>query len=165
MEIGWLRRFLLPDLNRKFILRLLLIALSTVVVFIQFLIPLRIEGHSMEPTYNDGGLNLCWRGRYLVSEPERGDVVVIRFAGQQMVLLKRIVGLAGDTVEFRNGSLFVNGQWVQEPYVRMPSDWNLAPRTVEPGKVYVVGDNRSVPIERHSFGQVEQSRIMGGMVW
>ena len=165
MATSRLRRFLLPDLNRKFVLRLLLVALAAVVVFTQILIPLRIEGRSMEPTYNDGGFNLCWRGRYLLSEPERGDVVVIRFAGRRVTLLKRIIGLAGDTVEFRNGSLFVNGQWVKEPYVRMPSDWNLAPRTVEAGKVYVVGDNRAVALNRHHLGQVEQERILGGVVW
>lgn len=165
MAASRLRRFLLPDLNRKFISRLLLVALTAVVVFTQILIPLRIEGRSMEPTYDDGGFNLCWRGRYLFAAPERGDVVVIRFAGQRVMLLKRIIGLAGDTVEFRNGALFVNGAWVKEPYVRSPSDWNLAPRTVEPGKVYVVGDNRTVQMDRHHFGQVEQERIMGGVLW
>ena len=165
MATGWLRRFLLPDLNGRFVLRLLLVTVIAVGVFTQVLVPLRIEGRSMEPTYGDGGFNFCWRGRYLFSEPERGDVVVIRFAGRRVMLLKRIVALAGDTVEFRNGVLFVNGNTVEEPYVRTPSGWNLAPRRVGPGKVYVVGDNRAVPMDRHHFGQVEQERIVGGVVW
>ena len=165
MATGWLRRFLLPDLNGRFVLRLLLVTVIAVVVFTQVLVPLRIEGRSMEPTYGDGGFNFCWRGRYLLSEPERGDVVVIRFAGRRVMLLKRIVALAGDTVEFRNGVLFVNSNTVEEPYVRTPSDWNLVPRRVDPGKVYVVGDNRAVPMDRHHFGQVEQERIVGGVVW
>jgi signal peptidase I len=165
MASNRLRRFLLPDLTGRFVLRLLLVGLATAVVFTQVLVPLRIEGKSMEPTYDDGGFNFCWRGRYLFASPERGDVVAIRFAGPRVMLLKRIVALAGDTVEFRNGALFVNGVWVKEPYVRTPSDWNLAPRKVEPGKVYVVGDNRTVPMNRHHFGQVEQERIMGGVVW
>jgi len=165
METGWLRRFLLPDLNGRFVLRLLLVAVVAVVVCTQVFVPLRIEGRSMEPTYDDGGFNFCWRGRYLFSAPERGDVVVIRFAGRQVMLLKRVIGLAGDTVEFRNGALFVNSAWVKEPYVRTPSDWNLAPRKVEPAKVYVVGDNRTVHMNRHHFGQVEQERIMGGVLW
>jgi signal peptidase I len=165
MKTSWLRRFLLPDLNGRFVLRLLLVTVTAVIVFTLALVPLRIEGRSMEPTYGDGGFNFCWRGRYLFSEPERGDVVVIRFAGRRVMLLKRIIGLAGDTVEFRNGELFVNGSKVEEPYVRTPSDWNLAPRRVGPGKVYVVGDNRAVPMDRHHFGQVEQERIVGGVVW
>lgn len=165
MASAKLRRFFLPDWNRKFVLRLLLVALAAAVVFTQVLIPLRIEGRSMEPTYDNGSFVFCWRGRYLFSEPERGDVVVIRFAGRRVTLLKRVVGLAGDTVEFRNGALFVNDTWAKEPYVRMLSDWNMAARKVEPGKIYVVGDNRSVVMDRHSFGQVERERIIGGVLW
>lgn len=165
MASAKLRRFFLPEWNRRFVFRLLLVALIAVVVFTQVLMPLRIEGRSMEPTYDNGSFVFCWRGRYLFSEPERGDVVVIRFAGRRVTLLKRVVGLAGDTVEFRNGALFVNGTWVKEPYVRMPSEWNMSARKVEPGKVYVVGDNRSVVMDRHSFGQVERERIIGGVLW
>lgn len=160
-----LRRFLLPGLNRGFVLRLLLVTLVAVVVFTQVLVPLRIEGRSMEPTHRDGGFTFCWRGRYLFAEPERGDVVAIRFAGQRIMLLKRIIAVAGETVEFRNGSLFINGEWVQEPYIRTPSEWNLAPRKVELGKVYVVGDNRGVALDRHQMGQVEIERILGGVLW
>lgn len=165
MRAVFLRRFFLPELNRRFLLRLVLVVLVSVLVFTQVLVPLRIEGRSMEPTHKDGGFTFCWRGRYLFAEPARGDVVAIRFAGRQVMLLKRIIGLAGDTVEFRNGALFVNGSWVQEPYIRTPSDWNLAPRKVEPGKVYVVGDNRAVALNRHHMGQVEVERIMGSVLW
>lgn len=160
-----LRRFLLPDLNRRFALRAALVALAALFVFTQALIPLRIEGRSMEPTYRDGGFNLCWRWRYLLSPPQRGDVAAIRFAGPRVMLLKRVVGLPGETVAFRDGVLLVNGNPINEPYVRTHSDWNLSPRVVAPGKVYVVGDNRGVPMEQHHFGQVEQERIVGGALW
>ncbi len=159
------RSFFLPQLNRGFLLRLCLVTLVTGVVATQVLIPLRIEGKNMEPTYREGGLALCWRGRYLLAEPARGEVVAIRLAGQRVVLLMRIIGVAGDTVEFRHGALFVNGDWVREPYVRSPSDWNLAPRRVEPGKVYVAGDNRLASLDRHQIGQVERERILGGALW
>jgi len=165
MSPSRLRRFLLPEVNGRFVFRLLLAALTAAVVFTQVLIPLRIEGRNMAPTYGDGDFTFCWRGRYLFSEPARGDVVAIRYAGSRVMLLKRIVALAGDTVEFRNGALFVNGAWIREPYVRTPSDWNMAPRTVEPGKVYVAGDNRATALDRSHSGLVEQGRIMGGLVW
>jgi signal peptidase I len=151
-------------LNRFFLLRVLLLILTTALIFTQVLLPLRIEGQSMEPTYTNG-FNLCWRGRYLFSAPQRGDVVVIRLAGNRVLLLKRVVALAGDTVAFVQGTLVVNGQKMDEPYVRYQSDWNLEPRTVDPGKVYVVGDNRGVPMHRHHFGQVEEQRIVGGLLW
>ncbi|MCL1980825.1 MAG: signal peptidase I [Proteobacteria bacterium] len=165
MATTTLRRLLLPDLNRWLALRLLLVAAVAAVVFTQMLIPFRIQGPGMEPTYGDGDFRFCWRGRYLFTEPKRGDVVVIRFAGRRVMLLKRIVGLAGDTVEFRHGALLVNGTQVHEPHGRSPSDWNLAPRRVEPGKVYVVDDNRNVSLDRQYMGQVEQERIVGGVLW
>ena len=164
MSQDLLRRLLAPELNRFFLLRILVLILATALLFTQVLIPLRIEGQSMEPTYTNG-FNLCWRGRYLFASPQRGDVVAIRFAGNRVLLLKRIVALAGDTVAFAHGRLVVNGQQVDEPYVRFRSDWNLEPRTVEPGKVYVVGDNRGVPMHRHHFGQVDEQRIVGGLLW
>ena len=102
----------------------------------------------------------CWRGKYLFGKPRRGDVVIIRYA-DKVYFLKRIVGLPGETVEFRNGDLYINGQRQTEPYVHYICDWNLPPRTVEPGHYYVVGDNRSQPIEQHKFGQVLAGKIAG----
>ena len=159
-----IRGFFLPRLNRFFLVRVLALIVASMLLFTQVLIPLRIEGQSMEPTYTNS-FNLCWRGRYLFSSPRRGDVVVVRFAGKRVLLLKRIVALAGDMVAFENGNLLVNGQPVNEPYVRYRSHWNLDPRLVELGKVYVVGDNRGVPMARHHFGQVDRQRIVGGLLW
>jgi signal peptidase I len=119
----------------------------------------------MEPTYVNGGFNVCFRLRYIFSEPERHDVVAIRLAGESVILLKRVVGLEGDVVEFRDGTLFVNENNVHETYVRFPSNWNLPPREVDKDHVYVVGDNRSVPIEVHVFGQTSIDRIIGGPLW
>ena len=119
----------------------------------------------MEPTYPDGGFRFCWRQRYLFAGPGHGDVVAIRFAGTRLVLLKRVVALAGETVEFRHGLLYVNNQPVDEPYVHLHSAWNLPPRTVAPGRVYVVGDNRAMPMEQHRFGQVDSNRILGAVLW
>jgi len=164
MNIRQVRGFLFPRLGRFFFVRALVLIVVSVVLCTQVLIPLRIEGQSMEPTYTNG-FNLCWRGRYLFASPRRGDVVAVRFAGNRVLLLKRIVALGGDTVAFENGILLVNGQPVDEPYVRYRSAWNLAPRLVEPGKVYVAGDNRGVPMARHHFGQVDRHRIVGGLLW
>jgi signal peptidase I len=88
-------------------------------------------------------------------------VVVVRFAGSKVMLLKRVVGLEGERVEFRDGKLFVNESPLEEPYVRLPCNWNLSPRKVDNHCVYVVGDNRSMPIEHHYFGQTSVERIMG----
>ncbi len=119
----------------------------------------------MEPTYHNGGVNFCWRLRYLFSEPKRHDVVAVRLAGSKVMLLKRVVAREGERVEFRDGKLFVDGRQIEEPYVRYPCTWNLSPRQVEKDSIYVVGDNRSMPIESHHFGQAPKSRVIGGPLW
>jgi signal peptidase I len=119
----------------------------------------------MEPTYHDGGINFCWRVPYFFSEPKRGDVVAVRFAGSKVMLLKRVVAQEGEQVEFRDGKLFIDGKEMKEPYVRNPCNWNLPPRRVERDSVYVIGDNRDMPMENHHFGQTSKNRIMGVPLW
>lgn len=113
----------------------------------------------------NGGFNFCFKLRYVLSKPERHDVVAIRLAGEKVILLKRVVALEGDVVEFRNGTLFVNEEKADETYTRYPSSWNLSPREVDKNHVYVVGDNRSVPIDVHQFGQTAIQRIIGVPLW
>ncbi len=119
----------------------------------------------MEPTYHNHGVNFCFKLRYLFTGPKRFDVVGVRFAGNRVMLLKRVIALEGEQVEFRNGTLFINSEAIGEPHVRYSRSWNLPPRKVEKGKVYVVGDNRSMPIEQHVFGQAAVSRIVGTPLW
>ena len=119
----------------------------------------------MEPTYRNGRFNFCWRLSYLFSDPERYDVVIVRLAGEKVVLLKRIVALGGEIISFRHGKLIVNGEELAEPYISYSYDWNLEPRQVEEEAVYVVGDNRLVPMEAHYFGQTSVKRIVGRPLW
>ena len=160
-----LRQFLFPSITVGFLVRVVLLALVAYLVFGYLLIPIRIEGSSMEPTYHHGGFNFCWRPTTFFSAPQRHDVVALRFAGPRVMLLKRIVALEGEWVEFRGGRLWVNGQERKEPYVRYPCDWDLSPRRVEQKCVYVVGDNRSMPMEDHHFGQASMKRIVGIPLW
>ena len=119
----------------------------------------------MEPTYHDGGINFCWRVPFLFLGPKRYDVVAVRFAGSRVMLLKRVVALEGEQVEFRDGKFFVDGRQARELYVRYPCNWNLPPRRVEKDCVYVIGDNRNMPIENHYFGQTLKKRIVGVPLW
>lgn len=119
---------------------------------------------SMEPTYHDHSFAFCWRLKYLINPPERFDVVGVRFAGNKVMLMKRIVAFAGETVEFQGGLLYVNDRVQEEAYIQYRSDWDLPQRTVSAGHVYVVGDNRGTSMARHQFGEVNIQRIAGGIV-
>ena len=152
--------FFVPKFNRWVLLRMISVAVCAFVVFGWLLIPCVIDGESMMPTFPAHGFTFCWTGRYWFSSPRRGDVVVVKYV-DKVFFLKRIIGLPGDVVQFRRGRLFLNGRRLREPYVRYVSDWNTKPVRVSPGHCFVVGDNRSQYIERHRFGQIRMSRILG----
>ncbi len=167
MSLDWQKRvktFLFPRLDSRYWLRVLAVGICAFVFFRFFLTPALINGASMEPTYHNGGVNACWRPRFWFREPRPGDVVMIRYAGREM-LFKRVVAVAGESVEFRDGKLYINGVPRPEPWVKFACDWNRDPVTVAPGHMYVIGDNRSMPAEEHKFGAVERERILGGPVW
>ncbi len=155
-----IKNFFLPKLNRMFFLRLGIIIVLAVVVFKFLLVPCVISGASMEPTVNSNGFTFCWLGRYWFSEPQRGDIVIIKYYNN-IFFLKRIVGLPGETIEFKNGKLLINGKEYSEPYVKYPSDWEMEPITVGENEFYAVGDNRSMHIAQHQKGAVRRQRIIG----
>ena len=157
---GGVREFFLPRPTRGFFIRAAVVTLLALAVFYWLLMPCVIDGASMVPTYPEHGFNFCWRGRYWFSEPRRGDVVVIHHH-DRVYYLKRVVAVAGDTVEFRGGKLFVNDEEQHEPYIRYFCDWDLPKCKVEAGRCYVVGDNRSQPISDHVFGSVSLRHIVG----
>lgn len=119
----------------------------------------------MAPTYVTGSFNFCFALRYVFSRPISPDVVNIRMAGTKIMLLKRVVATEGQRVEFRRGNLFVDEKKISEPYVVNKGEWNLLPTTVKTGNVYVVGDNRSMPAETHTFGQTPVTQIAGAPLW
>ncbi len=160
-----IKKFIFPDFSVKLLVRAFLVGITAFLLFSYVVIPISVKGRSMEPTYADGSFNFCFRLYTLFSKPEKQDVVVIRLAGKKVMLLKRVIATENEVVEFRNGRLFVNGKMVVEPYVRYSSNWNLPPRKVKKNNVYVVGDNRGVPIEKHQFGQTSVNRIVGTPLW
>lgn len=160
-----LKNFLFPKITGRYLLRLAVVALSAFIIFKNVFIPFRIQGESMAPTYTTGSFNFCFALRYLFSPPAPPDVVLVRMAGQSIMLMKRVVATGGQSVEFREGRLFVNGKKLEEPYVAGKCDWNVPSVTVKSGYVYVVGDNRSMPARTHTFGQTSIDRIAGVPLW
>src|SRR5689334_21380194 len=102
---GWLRIAVIGRNPKRTAIRALVLALFCFVLFKFFVfrvivLPVRIEGYSMFPTYHDRGVNFVYRLAYRHSPPQRGDVVGIRMAGPSVMLMKRIVGMPGETVAF-----------------------------------------------------------------
>ncbi len=162
---GFVKKFFFPTISSRYLLRVAIVAITALIIFKYILIPFHIQGESMAPTYVTGSFNFCFALRYVFSKPMPPDVVNISMAGQRIMLLKRVVAMEGQRVEFREGDLFVENKKVQEPYVVNKGNWTILPTYVKTGHVYVVGDNRNMPAESHTFGQTPVTRIVGAPLW
>jgi signal peptidase I len=149
------------------LVRIALVVLTTFVLLKYVVIPIRVTGISMVPTYSDGSINAINRLAYRSSKPRRGDVVGVRLnPGQHDMYLKRIVALPGETISFRGGKLYIDGQPIDEPYLKYGCNWQMAPVHLGPNWYYVVGDNRSMRWEDHYQGKADLiTGIIGRVVF
>jgi signal peptidase I len=143
----------------------LVLAALSIGVFGWVLIPMRAEGISMLPTYESGTFHLVNRLAYASRRPQRGDIVAIRLAGPRVLYVKRVVGLPGERIAIVDGELQVNGTPMAEPYVLHRRSWTIPEVTVGAGEYFVIGDNRGMAARDHDFGRVQQSRIVGRILF
>lgn len=146
---------------RHTVLRAPILAILVYGVCSTVLLPVRIRGDSMRPLYETGDYGFINTLAYRWGEPQRFDVVAIRMAGKDVMFLKRIIGLPGETLTIQNGTVYANGEALAEPYLRFRGAWNLGEQTLDDDQYFVVGDNRGVPIDQHEFGKVKRHRIVG----
>jgi signal peptidase I len=134
----------------------------------------RIPSASMEPTLHgctgcDNDRVLANKFIYRFSEPERGQVVVFRSVeDDEALLIKRIVGVPGDEILLRGGTLYVNGEPQKEPYLHanpcvryVPKTCAFGPVKVPTGHVFVMGDNRANSHDSRFFGPVPEQNLEG----
>ena len=167
---SWLQIVLIGRRPKTTLLRILVTTILCFVTFKFVLLPIRVQGISMEPTYHDRHVNCVNRLAYLFHEPQRGDVVSIRFsppepfATPSEMLMKRIIGLPGESVSFHGGHAYINDKLLEEPYLKESCNWEHAPILCGPDQYYVVGDNRSMPFEYHTQGRAQRDHIIGKLV-
>jgi signal peptidase I len=129
-----------------------------------------VEGESMLNTLQDGDRVLVNRLSYRLHDPRRGDVVVLkRFDANatERDLIKRVIGLPGEKVEFRSCVVYINDQPLSEPYIDpivqerdgCGGDQNAV--TVPDGAVYVLGDHRGKSSDSRVFGSVPENVLIG----
>ena len=159
---NWFRILTIGRRPGNTLLRVTVLIFVCLIVFgFRILLPIRVEGISMLPTYTDKSVHIINCLPYWFHGPQRGDIVSIRLAGIHVMYLKRIIALPGETIAFENGHAVVNGQPLAEPYEKWSCDWNMPPEKLAPGEYFVVGDNRTMPIELHVHGRVQRDRILG----
>lgn len=122
--------------------------------------PVVIAGDSMAPNYHDGQPTYINKLAYWSRPPQRGDVVGVRM-GPNDYSIKRVIGTPGDRIEFRRGTVVVNGRALVEPYVQHPLLWWLDPVELGPNDYFVMGDNRTYS----TLGPVHKENIVGRAVF
>lgn len=125
--------------------------------------PFGITTDSMTPTLRAGDDVLAVKFAYRLAEPRRGEVALFEDPRDGAPTIKRIVGIAGDTVAVRDGVLFVNGERQREGYVDygLTDSTFLGPAEVPDGHVYLMGDNRMNSLDSRSYGPVPEADLLG----
>ena len=144
----------------------------------------RVQGQSMDPTLANQQHLLVSKLAYAVvpfqtalaatvgdpggdaafvfNPPQRGDIVVFHIADREGAdLVKRVIGLPGETVELRDGRVFIDGELLPEPYLTGFDDSDEAPLSVPAGHYYVLGDNRAVSYDSRFMGPIPMEQIIG----
>jgi signal peptidase I len=122
----------------------------------------RVYGSSMEPNLHTDQRLVVEKVSYRLHSPHRGDVVVLRMPDRgPELLIKRIIGLPGETIEIRNGTVYINQQPLEEPYLVRRTGSTYGPTVVPQGHVFVMGDNRGASNDSRVFGPVPIDRVVG----
>ena len=131
----------------------------------RFLILLQVNGSSMMPTLADGEIVILRQTK----EIEKGDIIGFYYGGK--ILLKRVIGSAGDEIDMDgDGNIYINGVILDEPYVSEKKQGKYDqefPYRVPENMVFVLGDNRAVSLDSRvrSIGCVEDGQIVGKAVF
>lgn len=125
----------------------------------------QVDGLSMEPRVRAGEFVLINTLAYRLGPVRRGDVVAFRHdAPNPETYIKRVVGLPGERVEVRDGTVLVNGAALSEPYVRFPDHRSAAAVTLPADGYYVLGDNRAESDDSRNWGVLHAADIAGKAV-
>ena len=146
----------------------LAIQLTVVFILVNFVVrPVRIVGSSMYPTYTDGSIGISNVFAATIGDIDRFDVVILKIPETNRLLIKRVVGLPGETISYSHDKLYVNGKVVEEPflqeqYTQAYSQFTSDIMEVKLGddEYYCLGDNRPNSSDSRVYGPFKKSQII-----
>ncbi len=150
-------------------LRDLMISLAISAFIIIFLYqPVKVEGTSMMPSLDDQERIFVNKYVYRLEPIQRGDIIVFRYPRDpSKSFIKRVIGLAGDSIRIEGGEVFVNGVALEEDYVppAYSDQRSYAEIIVPPHSYFVLGDHRTMSNDSRDFGPVDVGFIYGKAVF
>jgi signal peptidase I len=125
---------------------------------------IRVDGASMEPTLATGEYVIVNRLSYRFGTPQRGDIIVFHPPlAPDEEYIKRVIGLPGDEVDVKNGVVYVNGQPLDETYLRTKTNY-IGTWRVPADQLFVLGDNRNNSSDSHEWGTISMNSVVGKAV-
>ena len=119
--------------------------------------PIKVNGESMMNTLHDGDIMIMNSISYRFSDIKRYDIVIINDGNE--LIIKRVIGLPGDTIKCVNNKLYINGKRIKDKYASSKtSDFSV---DVDDGEYFVLGDNRSNSMDSRVFGTFKKEEILG----
>ena len=138
------------------------IIIVVVVVLIRSFIatPVRVDGDSMNKTFKNGDILIL----YKLSKIERFDVIVLHEEKDNEKIIKRVIGMPGDTVAIKDGEIYINDEKINDEYAYgMTSDYDRI--TLKSDEYFILGDNRLISKDSRYFGPIKEKEIKGKVVF
>lgn len=138
------------------------IIIVVVVVLIRSFIatPVRVDGDSMNKTFKNGDILIL----YKLSKIKRFDVIVLHEEKDNEKIIKRVIGMPGDTVAIKDGEIYINYEKIDDEYAYgMTSDYDRI--TLKSDEYFILGDNRLISKDSRYFGPIKEKEIKGKVVF
>ena len=133
------------------------IIIIVVILIRSFIItPVRVTGASMSPTLKDGEIMLL----YKLAKIERNDIVVVDTDSSDGYIIKRVIAMPGDTIEYKNGNLYINGKKKKDKFGSGKTE-DIPKTILKNDEYFVMGDNREWSKDSRIIGPVKEKEIKG----
>jgi len=155
-----------PEFKKELIEWIQTISIALIIAFLvrQFLFqPYRVQMGSMLPTLHESDLIIVNKLVFRMQKPNRGDVVVFHPPNNgEIYYIKRIIGLPGETIEVKEGNVFINGEQIKEDaYLNIETPGIYGAKKLLENEFFVMGDHRNNSLDSREFGPIKISSISG----
>lgn len=154
---------------REFIIdfiKLIIVVIIILILMIYVVSITQVVGDSMINTLNDGDVLILNKLKYRLGEIERGDIISLKYTDTKY-LIKRVIGLPGDSISIKNNKIYINGELYVEDYLEedlVYDDFELSSlgyEEIPEGMYFVLGDNRENSLDSREIGLVKEEDIIG----